>query len=68
MKEYNLSIGEYFSKHLRKNFNFHSNLTRITSTLNEVQYALMIISRSIITMRNVSDKFLEKIKDTFYIQ
>jgi hypothetical protein len=39
------------------------NMIRITDTLHEDQYTVLIISRSFpLRMRNVSDKFVEKIK------
>jgi hypothetical protein len=55
-------IREFFKNLLRK-FNSHKNLTRITGTLHEDQYTLLIISRPLLfRMRNVSGIFVEKIK------
>ena len=46
-----------------KEIKFHSKCTRITGTLHEYQYTIMIISRSIhLRIRGVSDKFVVKIK------
>jgi len=55
-------IWEFFENPSRK-FKFHWNLTRTTSILREDQYTFFIKSRSVLLrMRNVSDKFVEKIK------
>jgi len=44
-------------------------LTRITSTVHEDPYTLLIISRSVLLrMRNVSDRSCRGIQNTFYIQ
>jgi hypothetical protein len=44
-------------------FKFHSNRIRMKDTLHEDQYIFSIISRSyILRMRNVSHKFVQKIK------
>jgi len=44
-------------------------MTRITGTLHEDLYTSMKISHCILLrMRNVSDKFVEKIKTTFHVQ
>jgi len=44
-------------------------MTRIMGTSHEVQYTLMIISRSsLLRMRNVSDKIVEKIKKKNHVQ
>jgi len=41
-------------------------LNLLTGTLHEDQYALLIISRSILLrMRNIADKFVEKIETYF---
>jgi hypothetical protein len=43
-------------------------MTRITGTLREDQYAFMIISRSVLRMKNVSDKKLKrKSKEKFCV-
>jgi hypothetical protein len=55
-------IREFFQNLVRE-FKLHSYLVRITGTLHEDQYKLLIIFRSILLrMRNVSDKFVEKIQ------
>ena len=42
---------------VERKFKFHYNLTKITGTLHEDRYTLLIISRSfLLSMRNVSDK------------
>jgi hypothetical protein len=52
-----------FVEKLSRKFNFHQNLTRIMSTLLQDQYTFLIISCSVLLrMRNVSEKFVEKIK------
>ena len=55
-----------FLKNLLRNLKFRYNLTRITGTLHEDRYMFLIISRSfLLRMRNVSDKFAQKIKTYF---
>ena len=58
--QFNISV--FFENPFRK-FQFHYNLTTITGTLHAVRYTFLIISRLIHHIRrNVSDKFVEKIK------
>jgi hypothetical protein len=55
-------IWEFFCNLSRK-LMFHWNRTRITGTVHEDQYTFLTISRSVLLrMRNVSDKFAEKIE------
>jgi hypothetical protein len=50
-------------------FGFHLNLTRITGTLHEDQYAFLIIFRSVLRrLRNVSDKCCRRNQNTFHRQ
>jgi hypothetical protein len=52
-----------FRKNLAGTFKFRSSLTIIRETLPEELFTFMTISRSILLrMRNISDKFAEKIK------
>ena len=45
------------------------NLTRITSTLHEDKYTILIISRSVLLrMRNVSNKRCRENRNTFYVR
>jgi hypothetical protein len=58
-----------FLENMPRKFQVHENLIGITGTLHEDQYKLTIISRSIpLRMRNVLDKFIDRIKHTFYTQ
>jgi hypothetical protein len=51
-----------FSPNLSRKFKYR-NVTRITSTLHEVHYTCMTISRwFLLRMRNISDKSIDKIK------
>ena len=53
----------YFFENLSRKFPFHYDLTRMTGTLHEYQYTLLVISLSVLSrIRNVSDKTVEKIK------
>jgi hypothetical protein len=55
-------IWVFFENLLRK-FKFHYNLTRIMGTLHVDQYTFVIISHPVhLRMRNVWDRFIEKIK------
>ena len=56
-------VFECFFGNVSRKFKFHSNLTWITCTLHEDQCAFLIISRSVLLrMKNVSDKFVEKLE------
>jgi hypothetical protein len=45
-----------FFENLSKKIEFPYNMTRKTGTLHEDQYTFMITARSVLIMRNVSDK------------
>jgi hypothetical protein len=48
---------------MSRNFKFNEDLLKIMDTLHIGQYTYLIISRSFLrTMRNISDKILEKFK------
>ena len=51
---------------LSRKVKVHSNLTIITGTLHEEQYTFLIISRSILRTKNVSDKSCTENHNTFY--
>jgi hypothetical protein len=52
-----------FCENLSRKINFHSNFSRITVTLRKDQYTFLFISRSVfLGMKNLSDKFLDRIK------
>jgi len=56
-------VFEYFSKFRRENSSVYEILTRITGTLHADRYTFFLISsRSVLRMRNVSRKFVQKIK------
>ena len=58
MEILNLMCFETLSKTLK----FHENLTKITGTLREDLYTLVIISLSFLRMRNFSGIIVEEIK------
>jgi hypothetical protein len=45
-----------FFENLSRKFKFHSDLTRITGALREELSTFFISSRTLLTMRNVSDR------------
>ena len=47
---------------LSRKFKFHLNRTAITDNLHEDQNAVLITSRSVLRMRNISEKVVEKVK------
>jgi len=56
----------FFGKSVQK-IQFSLNQTRITGTLHEDQCTFMIISRSFLRMRNVSDKRRRENENTCFI-
>jgi hypothetical protein len=56
-----------FFENLWRRFHFHFNLTRITVTLHKDRYRFLIISRSVLRMKNVSDKICRESKHTHFI-
>ena len=57
-----------FLENLSRKFKFHLNRTRITGTIHEDQYILLIIYHSLLlTMRNVSDKGCRKNENTHFM-
>jgi hypothetical protein len=55
-----------FLEKLLRTFKFYWNLKRITGILHEDKYTFKITSHSILRMRNVSGKVLEKIKHAMF--
>jgi len=52
-----------------RTFKFHWRETIITGTLHEALHTFLIISRSfLLRIRNISEIFVEKIQNTFYVQ
>jgi hypothetical protein len=63
----NLIFEHFFFRNMARKFKFHYNLTKITGTLHEDPCTFTIISRSILTMRNVSDKISRKNQNTYFM-
>jgi len=64
---WNLTFENFFGKLSRK-FKFHYNLTRITGTLHEDRYTVLIISHLfLIRMKNVSDKSCTAHQNTHFV-
>jgi hypothetical protein len=60
-------IWELF-RHLSRKFKFHSNLTRVTGTLHEDRYKLMIKSSWILhTERNISPRSCRENRNTHFM-
>jgi len=59
---------QVFFENLSRKFKFHYNRTRITGTLRDDQYTLMIISRSILLrIRKFSDKSCRENRNTHFV-
>jgi uncharacterized protein YjiK len=59
--------GVFFEK-LSRNFQFHPNIARITDTVLEDQYTILIISRTILLRtKNVSDKTYTENRNTHFM-
>ena len=52
---------------LSRTFKCHQNLTRITAISYKDQYTFLIISRSVLKMRNVSDKICTENQNTHFV-
>jgi hypothetical protein len=55
----------FFLENLLRKLKFYLSQTGITDTLREDKYTFLTLSRSVLGMRNVSDKVVKKIKTRF---